>query len=88
MKKTLMLLVAALPALAASIPSGADISVRTQATIHAEDADENHIFPANVQHDVLDRDGRVIASNTPDAIRKETGEDDLEDAFIALAEER
>ena len=59
MKKTLMLLVAALPALAASIPSGADISVRTQATIHAEDADENHIFPANVQHDVLDRDGRV-----------------------------
>ena len=34
------------------------------------------------------RDGRIIASDTPDAIRAQTGKDDLEDAFIALAGEQ
>jgi hypothetical protein len=28
-------------------------------TIHAQDADENHMFPATIQRDVMDRDGRV-----------------------------
>lgn len=59
MKKSLLLLAVAIPAWAATIPSGADISVRTEATIHAQDADENHVFPATIQHDVIDREGRV-----------------------------
>lgn len=59
MKTTLFLLAAALPALAASIPAGTEISVRTMNTIHAEDADENHMFPATIQRDVTDRDGHV-----------------------------
>lgn len=59
MKKLLFLLAAAVPALAASIPAGAEISVRTMNTIHADDADENHIFPGTIQRDVMDRDGRV-----------------------------
>jgi sodium transport system ATP-binding protein len=28
--------------------------------------------------------GRIVASGTPDAIREQTGERDLEDAFVAL----
>lgn len=36
-------------------------------------------------HLILMRDGRIIASDTPDAIRAQTGTDRLEDAFIALA---
>jgi hypothetical protein len=59
MKKTLLLLAFALPALGASIPSGTEIAVRTANTIHAEDADENRVFPATIQRDVVDRDGRV-----------------------------
>jgi hypothetical protein len=55
----LLLLTAALPTFAATVPSGAEISVRTANTIHAQDADENHIFPATIQRDVMDRDGRV-----------------------------
>jgi ABC-2 type transport system ATP-binding protein len=39
-------------------------------------------------HFVLMRDGQIIASDTPDAIRAQTGMDDLEDAFIALAGEQ
>ena len=37
---------------------------------------------------LLMRDGRIIASDTPAAIRARTGTDDLEDAFIALAGDR
>jgi ABC-2 type transport system ATP-binding protein len=37
---------------------------------------------------VLLRDGRVIASDPPDRIRERTGLDDLEEAFLALAEGR
>jgi len=59
LKTSLLLLAAALPSLAASIPAGADISVRTMDTIRADDADENHVFPATIQRDVLDRDGKV-----------------------------
>jgi sodium transport system ATP-binding protein len=29
--------------------------------------------------------GRVVASGTPDELRAQTGLDDLEDAFVALA---
>ncbi len=39
-------------------------------------------------HLVLMREGRVIASAPPDAIRQQAGTDDLEDAFIALAAAR
>jgi len=39
-------------------------------------------------HLVFMREGRVIASAPPDEIRRQTGKDDLEDAFIALAGER
>jgi ABC-2 type transport system ATP-binding protein len=35
---------------------------------------------------VLMREGRVVASGTPDALREETGTDTVEQAFIALAE--
>jgi ABC-2 type transport system ATP-binding protein len=38
-------------------------------------------------HDlVLLRDGRVLATGTPDELRRRTGHDDLEQAFLALAE--
>lgn len=40
-------------------------------------------------HDlVLLREGRVIATGTPDELRRRTGQDDLEGAFLALAETR
>jgi ABC-2 type transport system ATP-binding protein len=32
------------------------------------------------------RAGRIIADATPDELRENTGEDDLEKAFLALAE--
>jgi ABC-2 type transport system ATP-binding protein len=35
---------------------------------------------------ILLREGRVIASDTPDALRAVTGRDDLEEAFLVLAE--
>jgi len=39
-------------------------------------------------HLVFMRDGRIIASASPDEIRRQAGADDLEDAFIALADAR
>ena len=59
MKTSLLLLAATIPVLAATIPPGTDISVRTLNTIHAQEVDENHVFPATIQRDVMDRDGRV-----------------------------
>ena len=38
-------------------------------------------------HLVFMREGQIIASASPEEIRRQTGEDDLEDAFIALAGE-
>jgi hypothetical protein len=76
MKTFLFVLAAALPALSASIPSGAEISVRTINTIHAEDADENHMFPATIQRDVIDRDGRVAiprGANAELVVRRASG---------------
>ena len=35
---------------------------------------------------MLIRDGRLVAHDTPDGIRRQAGEDDLEAAFLALAE--
>ena len=35
---------------------------------------------------ILMRGGRVVAAETPAALRAQTGEDDLEAAFLALAE--
>lgn len=35
---------------------------------------------------LLMRDGRIVAAGSPDALRRETGSTDLEDAFLALAE--
>jgi hypothetical protein len=78
MKKTLVLLAAALPALAASIAPGSEIEVRTAATIHAQDADENHIFPATINRDVIDRDGRVAiprGANAEMVVRRAPGND-------------
>ena len=43
---------------------------------------------ARCDHLVLMREGLVIANDTPDAIRAQTGHDDLESAFIALAGDR
>ena len=37
---------------------------------------------------VLMRGGRIVAAETPDALRARTGEDDLEAAFLALVGER
>jgi ABC-2 type transport system ATP-binding protein len=39
-------------------------------------------------HLVFMREGEIIASASPDEIRRQTGKDDLEDAFIALAGEQ
>jgi len=38
-------------------------------------------------HLVFMREGQIIASASPEVIRRQTGEGDLEDAFIALADE-
>ena len=35
---------------------------------------------------ILMRDGRIVATGSPDSLRRATGSDDLEDAFLALAE--
>ena len=35
---------------------------------------------------LLMREGRLIADSTPDELRADTGEDDLEQAFLVLAE--
>jgi ABC-2 type transport system ATP-binding protein len=35
---------------------------------------------------LLMRDGRIVAAGSPDALRRETGSSDLENAFLALAE--
>jgi ABC-2 type transport system ATP-binding protein len=35
---------------------------------------------------VLMREGRIVATETPDELRARTGKLDLEDAFLALAE--
>ena len=40
------------------------------------------------EHLVFMREGQIIASASPDEIRRQTGKDDLEDAFIALAGDR
>jgi ABC-2 type transport system ATP-binding protein len=40
------------------------------------------------EHLVFMREGQIIASASPDEIRRQTGKDDLEDAFIALAGNR
>jgi ABC-2 type transport system ATP-binding protein len=37
------------------------------------------------EHLVFMREGQIIASASPDEIRRQTGQHDLEDAFIALA---
>lgn len=74
-----LLTMAALPLTAATLPSGTDISVRTNNTIRADDADENHVFNASVQRDVLDRDGHVAiprGSNAELVIRR-LGRDEL-----------
>ncbi len=49
----------------------------------------SHIMDEADRCDVLAflRDGRLFASDTPDALRRATGYDDLEDAFLALAGE-
>jgi ABC-2 type transport system ATP-binding protein len=39
-------------------------------------------------HLVFMREGEIIASASPDEIRRQTGKDDLEDAFISLAGEQ
>jgi ABC-2 type transport system ATP-binding protein len=35
---------------------------------------------------ILMRDGRIVAADTPDGLRTRTGEDDLEEAFLIIAE--
>jgi len=37
---------------------------------------------------LLMRDGDLLATETPDGLRSRTGEQDLEDAFLALIKER
>jgi ABC-2 type transport system ATP-binding protein len=36
---------------------------------------------------LLMRDGRLLAVDTPDNLRRQTATDDLEDAFLALVDE-
>jgi ABC-2 type transport system ATP-binding protein len=35
---------------------------------------------------ILMRDGRIVAAATPDELRERTGRQDLEEAFLVLAE--
>jgi ABC-2 type transport system ATP-binding protein len=37
---------------------------------------------------LLMRDGEVLVSDSPDGLRRRTGHDNLEDAFVALVSER
>jgi ABC-2 type transport system ATP-binding protein len=37
---------------------------------------------------ILIREGRIVAEDAPDELRRRTGEDDLEQAFLAVVEER
>jgi ABC-2 type transport system ATP-binding protein len=50
----------------------------------------SHVMDEATRCDVLIlmREGRVIASETPEGLRARTGRDDLEDAFLVLAESR
>jgi ABC-2 type transport system ATP-binding protein len=41
---------------------------------------------ARCEHLLLLRDGRLVADDTPDAIRARTGTEDLDEAFLRLAE--
>lgn len=78
MKMSVLVLAVALPALSASVPPGAEISVRTMNTIHADDVDESRSFPATIQHDVFDRDGRVAIPRGAEAelvVRRASGND-------------
>jgi hypothetical protein len=59
MKISILLLAATMPALAASIPPGAEINVRTVENIHVSTPEEARTYPATIQRDVLDRDGHV-----------------------------
>jgi hypothetical protein len=34
------------------------------------------------------RDGEILVSDTPDGLRRRTGRDNLEDAFVALVSDR
>ncbi|MCC6780120.1 MAG: ABC transporter ATP-binding protein [Hyphomicrobiales bacterium] len=47
----------------------------------------SHIMDEAERCDLLAfvRDGRILASDTPDALRRRTGQGDLEDAFLMLA---
>src|ERR1051326_6925020 len=89
MRSCLIFLTAALSAAAATIPAGSDISVRTTNTIRADDADENQIFPATVQRDVMDRDGRIAIPRGARAelvVRRAPGNDlvlDLRSVMVA-----
>lgn len=79
MKTSILLLAAVLPAAGASIQPGQDITVRTGATIHAREADESHIFPAVIQHDVMDRDGHVAIprGSSAELVVRRTAENEL-----------
>jgi ABC-2 type transport system ATP-binding protein len=57
---------------------GATILVSSHVMDEAERCDEL----------VLMREGDVVAAETPDELRAQTGKDDLEDAFLALVERR
>jgi ABC-2 type transport system ATP-binding protein len=35
---------------------------------------------------ILMREGRIVATGAPDSLREQTGQTDLEDAFLVLAE--
>lgn len=59
MKTSLFLIAAVIPAMAASIPSGSAITVRTLNTIHADAPDDNRVYEATIDQDVRDRDGQV-----------------------------
>ena len=42
---------------------------------------------ARCERVLLMRDGRLVADDTPDGLRRHTGQDDLEQAFLVLAEQ-
>jgi len=44
----------------ATLPAGTQISVRTDETINADDANQNRTYPASFQQDVLDQSGNLL----------------------------
>jgi hypothetical protein len=75
---SLIMFMAALPAMAAFIPAGSDITVRTMNSIHADGPDENRVYEATIDREVRDREGNVAiprGANAELVVRRVSGDE-------------